>query len=215
MHLTQALIEPSEAAAHKLFVDHKFEVMAELLYLAGEPRRRLTAPVLPPGMTWLSYESSTHELFKAAISSTYEESLDCPGLNGVRDMEDVIAGHRASGEFYPKSWRLLVQAEADPTAPPTPLGVLLLAPITQTDSLELVYLGVPKPARGKKLSDLLLRQAMASVVEHGMSRLTLAVDSQNQPALKLYYRHGMTRMGSKLALMRDLRDSLPILPPEQ
>jgi hypothetical protein len=31
------------------------------------------------------------------------------------------------------------------------------------------------------------------------------VDSQNTPALKLYYRHGMHRIASKLALLRDLR----------
>jgi ribosomal protein S18 acetylase RimI-like enzyme len=39
----------------------------------------------------------------------------------------------------------------------------------------------------------------------GRARFTLAVDSINVPALKLYYRHGFNRIGSKLALMRDLR----------
>ena len=37
-----------------------------------------------------------------------------------------------------------------------------------------------------------------------MARLSLAVDSNNAPALKLYYRHGLQRVASKLAMMRVL-----------
>ncbi|QOV90543.1 GNAT family N-acetyltransferase [Humisphaera borealis] len=204
--LTQALLDPADNTARDLFLAHRFEVMAELLYLAGEPRKRLTTPVLPPGMAWVGYTEQTHELFKQAIHATYENSLDCPGLNGVRDMEDVIAGHRAAGEFEPKLWRLLVELGPDASAPPKPLGVLLLSPIPQAGSVELVYLGLVPEARGRRLSDLLMRQAMIAVIEQGMSRLTLAVDARNVPALKLYYKHGMARAGSKLALMRDLRN---------
>lgn len=203
--LTQALIDPTDGPGKELFLAHCFGVMAELLYLSGEPRRRMTTPVLPPGMAWVGYNEQSHELFKRAIHETYENSLDCPGLNGVREMEDVIAGHRAAGEFDPTLWRLLVELGEDQAAPPKPLGVLLLSPIPQAGSIELVYLGLVPAARGRKLSDVLMRQAMIGVVEHGFSRLTLAVDSRNAPALKLYYRHGMAQAGSKLALMRDLR----------
>ena len=38
--------------------------------------------------------------------------------------------------------------------------------------------------------------------------LSLAVDAGNAPALKLYFRHGLRRVGARLALIRDLR-SLP------
>ena len=40
-----------------------------------------------------------------------------------------------------------------------------------------------------------------------LKRLTLAVDSRNAPALKLYYRHGMQQIGAKTAMLRDLRSS--------
>jgi ribosomal protein S18 acetylase RimI-like enzyme len=36
--------------------------------------------------------------------------------------------------------------------------------------------------------------------------LSLAVDSKNAPALKLYHRHGLSRICTRLALIRDLRD---------
>jgi len=43
------------------------------------------------------------------------------------------------------------------------------------------------------------------VAAENHQRLSLAVDARNVPALKLYYRQGMTRVTSKLAFMRDLR----------
>jgi hypothetical protein len=46
---------------------------------------------------------------------------------------------------------------------------------------------------------------MAVTAGRRLPRLCLAVDALNVPALKLYYRQGMQRVGSKLALMRDLR----------
>ena len=50
-----------------------------------------------------------------------------------------------------------------------------------------------------------MRQALAVTANRKHDRLCLAVDSTNTPALKLYYRHGMQRIASKLALLRDLR----------
>jgi GNAT superfamily N-acetyltransferase len=120
-------------------------------------------------------------------------------------MDDVMAGHKASGDFVPSLWRLLCQPGATPEARPQPLGVLLLARIPQASAVELVYLGLVSSARGRKLGDLLVKQALAGVIEQGMSRLTLAVDARNAPALKLYYRNGLSRAGMKIAMMRDLR----------
>jgi len=60
-------------------------------------------------------------------------------------------------------------------------------------------------ARGRRLGELMMRQALAVTARRRQPRLCLAVDAENVPALKLYYRHGMRRVGSKLALMRDLR----------
>jgi ribosomal protein S18 acetylase RimI-like enzyme len=72
------------------------------------------------------------------------------------------------------------------------------------DTLELVYLGLTPAARGRGLGDLMMRRALALAAADGAGRLSLAVDSDNVPALKLYYRHGMQRVGAKLALMRRL-----------
>ena len=52
-----------------------------------------------------------------------------------------------------------------------------------------------------------MRQALHVVSNSSDDRATLAlaVDAHNVPALRLYHRHGLRRIGSKLALMRDLR----------
>ena len=55
---------------------------------------------------------AVHALFAETILQTYRDSLDCPGLNGVRQIEDIIAGHKASGEFDPALWFLLCEQPA-------------------------------------------------------------------------------------------------------
>jgi ribosomal protein S18 acetylase RimI-like enzyme len=203
--LAQSLLDPPDSAAQSLMRSHHFAAMSELIYVSGEPRRKQAVPPLPPGLQWVPYSAGTHELFKQTIAATYEQSLDCPSLNGLREMEDVVAGHKASGDFDASLWGLLCRTPTDSRNTPDPLGVLLLSPIAQADALELVYLGLTRAARGKKLGDLMVKQALAAVAERKLSRLTLAVDAQNAPALRLYYRNGLVRVGRKVAMMRDLR----------
>jgi ribosomal protein S18 acetylase RimI-like enzyme len=151
----------------------------------------------------LNYTPETHSLFANGILASYQQSLDCPGLNGVRRIEDIVAGHKAGGEFDPRHWYVLVDRNqaSENTAP---LGVLMLSKLPRGDSAELVYLGLAPEARGKSLGDWMMRRAFTTAASMGVARLSLAVDSINSPALKLYYRFGMARMGSKVAMMRTL-----------
>jgi mycothiol synthase len=199
IHLAQALLDPTDEIMHRVYGGAGFERMAELIYLQGAPPPDVAPPVLPPHCRWATYSAATHDSFVQTIQASYQQSLDCPALNGLRDMADVIEGHKASGVFEPGHWFLLYQSDR-------PIGVLLLASSGRdAELMELVYLGLPPEARGRKLSEILIRQAMAVVAATKHQRLSLAVDERNVPALKLYYRHGMNRITSKLALMRDLR----------
>jgi ribosomal protein S18 acetylase RimI-like enzyme len=200
VQLAQVLLDPSDAASHRLYEGRGFERVAQLIYLQAVPRRKAAPPALPPGMRWVGYTPASHEQFARAIAETYGQSLDCPRLNGLRDIEDVIAGHKASGEFDPRLWALLCEGERA-------LGALLLSRASPPESLELVYLGLTPSARGQGLGDVMMRQALAAAAADGAARLSLAVDSENAPALKLYYRHGMQRIGAKLALMRRLDEA--------
>jgi len=198
VHLAQVLIDPTRSAARQFFADHGFREMAELVYLQGSAPRSAPPATLPPMVRWETYHAATHGLFARGTLATYQGSLDCPALTGLRDIEDVILGHKATGEFDPQLWRALCQEDQ-------PLGILLLSRIPAADALELVYLGLASPARGRGLGDVLMQEAMHLVVAQGRRRLTLAVDAINVPALKLYYRFGLQRLTSKAALIRDLR----------
>ena len=206
--LAQALLDSVDVAGLGVYLDRHFDRMAELIYLDVDLRRRKPdATPLPDGLDWITYDApppvhpDTHAAFARTIVESYRDSLDCPSLNGLRDVEHVIAGHKASGvgAFEP-SWWFLLRERGEPVA------VLLLSRTgVEGDAAELVYLGLVPAARGRGLGDLVMRHALEVAAAGGARSLALAVDAGNAPALKLYHRHGMRRVGSKLALLRDLR----------
>ena len=199
VHLAQVLIDPKDASLIALYGGCGFEHLAELIYL-HRAVRAAKVPARPDGHHWTHYSPQSHGTFARAIAASYAGSLDCPALNGRRGMEDVIAGHKAAGEFDPRLWHLLCADGHD-----EPLGVLLLARSARSEALELVYLGVAPQARGQGLGGLMMRQALAVAGASGCGLLSLAVDARNAPALKLYYRSGMSRVCTRVALLRDLR----------
>jgi ribosomal protein S18 acetylase RimI-like enzyme len=205
--LAQVLIDPTEAAAVQMYQACGFGHLAELIYLDREVRR-CSDPALPPGYAWQTYSGQTHPDFARAVSASYEGSLDCPHLNGRRNIEDVLAGHKAAGEFDPSLWLLLRYGA-------TPAGVMLLNRSTRSDAIELVYLGLIPRQRGRHLGDLLMQRALWAASSVGARRLSLAVDSSNLPALRLYRRHGMAQVCSRIALMRDLREPAQASPISQ
>lgn len=195
VQLVQTLLDPADEVTISVYLERGFQWMAELIYMQRAIRRATAPPPLPESFQLHAYSPHMHEAFAAAISASYEQSLDCPPLNGRRDMNDVIAGHQAAGEFDPADWLLLTHRD-------DPVAVLLLTRTSHGDGMELVYLGLSPHVRGRGLGDYLMRVAEARVVERKLQRLTLAVDSQNAPALRLYHRHGLRHVTRKAALMK-------------
>jgi GNAT superfamily N-acetyltransferase len=198
VHLAQALIDPQDAMLAQALEGAGFGRMAQLHYLQMTPPAQSLLPALPGGIRWERYSAQTHELFGRTIVATYHQSLDCPALTGLRDIDDILAGHKGSGAFDPECWFVLLEGDK-------PLGVLLLNETLRGDAIELTYLGLLPEARGRGLGETMIDQALAVAARQGHSRFCLAVDSENLPALKLYYRHGMQRVATKLAMLRDLR----------
>jgi mycothiol synthase len=205
--LAQVLLDPVETEAVEVFRASGFEPLAELIYLersVGRGHHESSADAL----SWETYAPTSHAQFARIVAATYEQSLDCPRLNGRRHIDDVLAGHKASGEFDPNLWFILREGsarEGSVAGMGKPLGVLLMNRSTRTDALELVYLGLTPAARGRRLGDVLMRHALATAARVGSRTISLAVDSQNTPALRLYHRHAMSKICTRLALMRDLR----------
>src|SRR5208337_2696888 len=95
----------------------------------------------------------------------YTSSLDMPELEGVRSLADIIEGHRSTGRFVPERWRL-GQVPGDPDR-------------------AVVLLGLTVSARGCGLGLAAIAHALDLARPH-VSRLELAVDTRNLPALRLY-----------------------------
>jgi mycothiol synthase len=197
LQLAQVLLEPTDELTIDGYTRHDFARMADLIYLQKTIRKTAKPGPLPAELRLVNYSEQSHYGFAAAVQASYEQSLDCPALNGVRSMEDILAGHKAAGPFDPNDWFLLLHRDQ-------PVAVLLLSKTHQADGMELVYLGLSPQARGSGLGNYLMQIAEARVYEHRLGKLTLAVDAKNEPALKLYYRHGMQQIGIKAAMMRRL-----------
>ncbi len=206
--LAQCLLELDQLYEQAALASAGFTTLARLMYMqrdlgadqvdpdAGD--RALPGVSMPDGdMQLLRWRDDRRDLFARAVLDSYEDTLDCPGLVGTRDIDDILAGHRGTGVFNPGLWTVALMGE-------TPVGVLMLAQLPQRDAVELVYLGVSKAARGRGLGQQLLRHGVAQARQHHARSVLLAVDEQNTPAVDLYRDTGFRPQARRTALVRFL-----------
>jgi len=192
--LFQILMDPVEWRVAEELRHRGFEDLATLIYVHRVLAREIVRPVTPPAVTIVTDSPENRPLFKTAIEGSYEHSLDCPKLHGKRTIDEVVAAHQATGEFDPQLWFCMLENDK-------PIGVLLLSRLNDDRGLELVYLGLTPAGRGKGYGDYFLQLALAETSLTKGKQLTLAVDEANTPALKLYYRHGLSQVQERLAMM--------------
>lgn len=185
--LVQTLVPDSSAELAERLNGAGFRRLTQLIYL----RRRTTLPSRKPrvdlDLDWITFSEDRASLFAKALEESYESSLDCPELYGIRKSCDILAGHKATGDFDPQNWYLACRDGV-------PLGILLLAALPASQSIEVVYMGVTQTARGTGVSDALMRRAVATAQDSGAAFLALAVDCRNQPARSLYERWGFIEL---------------------
>jgi ribosomal protein S18 acetylase RimI-like enzyme len=141
------------------------------------------------------YDRFNHARLLSMVDRTYEGTLDCPRLNGVRDAEDVLATYRTSGQFDPNLWFLVRRQEED-------VGCLLLADYPGTPHWELIYVGLAPAARGGGVGRKLVRQALWLASRAGKQRVILSVDAANAPAIGLYASEGFVAWDRRSILLR-------------
>jgi len=173
-----ALLEPGMGDDAPRLREAGFEPVAELLYLFSLEESFPASPPASP-VEFESYCPANHDRLARVVGATYQETLDCPRLNGVRQIDDVLAGYRATGVFSPGRW-LLVRHQGED------VGCLLLADHPEQESYELVYMGLVPSARGSGWGNDITRRAQWLTREAGRRRLILAVDSANGPAIRMY-----------------------------
>lgn len=200
VHLAQALLEPAETLERRSFVEAGFQELAVLSYLeralsAGSPP---PPPQWPPGTRTSTYRDELYDVLVTILEESYRQTLDCPGLYGLRRTEDIIAGHKATGQYDPSMWTLLWVDER-------PAGVVLMNPFPDHRTVELVYLGLAPFARGRGLGRQMLRHGMSLLHGRRERSLTLAVDERNAPALAVYRAEGLRPAVHRVALIRSMR----------
>jgi GNAT superfamily N-acetyltransferase len=155
--LAQALLDPGETLERRMFEAAGFQELAVLSYLE-RPVSKTSPPPAPrwPAGTRVRVEPYRHGMdgeLGTILERSYEQTLDCPGLYGLRRTEDIIAGHKATGRFDPSLWTLLYVDDE-------PAGVILINPFPGHKVTELVYIGLAPFARGRGLGRQLLRHGL-------------------------------------------------------
>ncbi|HVZ93375.1 MAG TPA: GNAT family N-acetyltransferase [Phycisphaerales bacterium] len=197
--LGQALLEPSERGAMEAFVAGGFQRLTTLVYL----RRVLPSSEAggargwPEGIEVSRWASGDDAAVLRAMERSYEGTLDCPELCGMRETADVLASHKAAGKFDPSCWWVIrLGGEA--------AGVMLFNPSPELDSVELVYLGLAPELRGKGLAKQLMEKGLDELRGRREHWLTCAVDVRNGSAWSLYARLGFSEFARREAFVKPL-----------
>ena len=181
IRIAQCLLEEKDERLAEPLLRYGFRKVTSLTYMRHDLSR------VPSGLSttlqYQSYREADPGLFCATLEKTYEGTLDCPELNGIRTTEEIIAGHISQGRHDPERWWLAFDGAA-------PVAVLLLAEIPEWHGWDLSYLGVVPEARRRGFAQTLALKALWECRQAGQSKMTLSVDRRNLPAQLLYEKLG-------------------------
>jgi mycothiol synthase len=177
--LVQCLLSLQETSMGTSLERNGFRHITQLWYLRHDLQFSPTFFQTPDALAYQSYASCDADQFHQTLLRTYETTSDCPEVNGVREIEEIIEGHKSQGRHNPESWWLAAHQDRQ-------VGVLLLAEVPDLKSWDLLYLGVVPEAREQGFGRELARKALWEARAAQAPQLTLSVDARNQPALNLY-----------------------------
>jgi ribosomal protein S18 acetylase RimI-like enzyme len=141
-------------------------------------------------LQFVPFSPDLEKQFHQIVVQTYSDSLDCPELDGMRPVEEVLEGYRGAGEFREAHWSLVRQAGNF-------VGCVFLGYFPFSKSAALQYMGVIPSHRRRGIARELVRHALQVANESGASRMSLAVDSRNAPAWRLYEELGFEETGRR------------------
>lgn len=199
--IAQAILNLDDAGPRKALESASFLCAGTLSYLRRPPTPIENPP--SPDSGWpegISVERASpidDTDLALALERSYEKTLDCPELCGMRATRDVIASHRATGVWDPELWWLVRDHGA-------PVGAALLSPSPSQQHSELVYMGLAPGARGRGVASRLLSLGLHRTLARYAFPVTCAVDERNLPAQKLYERAGFAAFERRIAFVRPI-----------
>jgi len=194
VELTQVLLEAEQADIMPDLLACGFRRLTSLDYLEWSPD--LSPPAEgasessdasdsgdPPALELTPAASLDRNELERLVAQTYVDTLDCPELDGLRTIAEVLDGYEQTGDHDPALWYVL-------TLDTQAVGVLLLTQHNSSQQMELIYMGVCPPARGQRVGQAAIARAQRIAADKQMSRLVLAVDARNTPAKRVYANAG-------------------------
>ncbi|MEM9662623.1 MAG: GNAT family N-acetyltransferase [Planctomycetota bacterium] len=202
--LAQALPDPQDTWACSCFERVGMQSVGDLAYMSRrfvgsrpEPRPHLPAGIAlrPPGDLRRPGDDRTR--LCDLLAATYEGTLDCPELCGMRDVGDILESHLAAGSYEPRHWLIATQGGED-------IGCCLVSLNDEGATAELVYIGLTPSARGKGTARWLLETSIWGLRTTAAQQMVCAVDKRNTPAATLYHGSGFREFASRRALVAPL-----------
>lgn len=208
IRLAQCLLHLDDRYNERILLRGCFRPIAELIYLerlvctdTAFECAGLKGDGEPSALFWDEYNPSSHRDFAELIIQSYQGSLDCPALTGLREIEDIIAGHKAVGLFQSHRWRLArLKGRA--------VGCILLGENPLRRVLEVAYMGVHPDFRSRGIGRALLDETVKLAYRERFEKVALAVDAANVPATRLYNSVGFVENARRRALIRDLHSTV-------
>lgn len=189
--LVQALVDSAgDEAAGRWFTEAGFAFLARLEYLELKVPHKAPELRMDEGWQAEDYRPELDGELAHLIEQTYQGSLDCPALDGLRSAEDVLASHKASGIFTGRGWFLVRRHGAA-------AGLVLVNRLAGRSACELVYMGVAPQFRRQGLGRWLVCRAIATARQLKCRLLTVAVDAANVPARQLYEAAGFVKVNER------------------
>jgi ribosomal protein S18 acetylase RimI-like enzyme len=183
IEMTQVFLTAPEPETVKVLRHVGFSHLADLLYMTCESREFPLAAPEPCELDYVPYDATQRTRLARLVDQTYEGTLDCTALNGVREVDHVINGYQATGVFRPENWLFVRNSGED-------VGVLLLADHPKARHWELMYMGLMPEARGRGWGRQITRYAQWLARGANVERIVVAVDAANEPAVAMYRSSG-------------------------
>src|SRR5262249_50073486 len=104
--LGQTLLAEDESHLAAPLERHGFVHITSLWYMRHDLDLPSVSSAAVALLTYESYSGCDHALFARTLWQSYEGTRDCPEVNGVRSLQEVLEGHRAQGIHDPERWWL-------------------------------------------------------------------------------------------------------------
>lgn len=202
--LAQTLLIPEDAFLAAPLERNGFVHITQLWYLRHVLDLPLSVLCGRDRLAYRPYRGDDRVLFQETLLRTYEGTADCPELSGVRDVGEIIEGHRAQGVHDPEQWWLAVERD-------WPVGVLMTTVLPETGGWEVSYVGVVPEARGRGVGRELMNKALLEARAAEAPMLTLTVDGRNRPAWNLYRDLGFESYDQREVYLAVWRDQIRLI----